>query len=75
MRLRTMILFAVGTRRLMKRAGKNAGKGLLGIKPILQTNVINLLIGRTQLICRQMKLPVANVTPQTFPFMLQENAL
>ena len=70
MRPWAMMDFAIGTRRLVKRAGENTGKGLLGIKPVLQADVIDLLIGRTQFIRRQIQLTLADVAPKALPFML-----
>ena len=66
----TVMDFTVGTRRLVKRAGENACKGLLGIKPVLQADVIDLLIGRAQFIRRQIQLTLADVAPKALPFML-----
>ena len=70
MRPRAMIHFTIGTRRLIKRAGKNAGKSLLGIKPVLQTDVVDLLIGRTQFIRRQIQLALTDVAAKALPFVL-----
>ncbi len=40
-------------RRQVERAGKNARKGLLRIKTILETNIIHLLVGVAQVARRQ----------------------
>ncbi len=68
-----VILFTVGTRRLMKGAGENAGKRLLRIKAVFQANIINPLIGIAQIARRQPQFTFADIAPQTLPFVLQKS--
>ncbi|GEM_PF-4127910 len=70
-----VILFAVGSRRLVKGAGKNAREGLLGIKTILNADIKHLLIGITQLLGRQPQLALADIAPQTLAFVLHKQPL
>ena len=45
----TVVLFAVGARRLIEGPGKDAGKGLLRIKAILEADIVDPLIGVAQI--------------------------
>lgn len=49
----TMLFFTISAWRQVERAGKNARKGLLRIKTILETNIIHLLVGVAQVARRQ----------------------
>lgn len=44
----TVVLFAVGARRLIEGPGEDAGKGLLRIEAILQADIVDPLIGVAQ---------------------------
>ncbi len=48
-----MLFFTISAWRQVERAGKNARKGLLRIKTILETNIIHLLVGVAQVARRQ----------------------
>lgn len=48
-----MLFFAISAWRQVERAGKNARKGLLRIKTILETNIIHFLVGVAQIARRQ----------------------
>lgn len=48
-----MLFFTISAWRQVERAGKNARKGLLRIKTILETNIIHLLVGVEQVARRQ----------------------
>ena len=50
--------------------GEDAGKGLLRIEAILQADVVDPLIGVTQIAGGQQQLPFANMAPQALPFIL-----
>jgi len=39
-----VVILAIRARRLVEGAGKDAGKGLLGIKAVAQTNVVDLFV-------------------------------
>lgn len=45
----TVVLFAVGARRLIEGPGKDAGKSLLRIKAILEADIVDPLIGVAQI--------------------------
>ena len=45
----TVVLFTVGARRQIEGPGEDAGKGLLRIEAILQADIVNPLIGVTQI--------------------------
>jgi membrane protease subunit (stomatin/prohibitin family) len=62
-----VIFFTVGTRRLIKRAGEDAGKGLLRVKAVFQANIVDPLIGIAQIAGRQQQLTLADIAPQTLP--------
>ena len=67
----TVVLFAVGARWLIKGPGKDAGKGLLRIKAILEADIVDPLIGGVaQIAGGQQQLPFANIAPQALPFVL-----
>ena len=59
--------FAVGARRLIEGPGKDAGKGLLRIKAILEADIVDPLIGVAQIAGGQQQLPFANIAPQALP--------
>ena len=63
----TVVLFAVGARRLIEGPGKDAGKGLLRIKAILEADIVDPLIGVAQIAGGQQQLPFANIAPQALP--------
>ena len=52
----TVVLFAVGARRLIEGPGKDAGKGLLRIKAILEADIVDPLIGVAQIAGGQQQL-------------------
>ena len=60
----------VGARRLIEGPGKDAGKGLLRIKAILEADIVDPLIGVAQIAGGQQQLPFANIAPQALPFVL-----
>ncbi len=66
----TVVLFAVGARRLIEGPGKDAGKSLLRIKAILEADIVDPLIGVAQIAGGQQQLPFANIAPQALPFVL-----
>ena len=51
-----MVLFTVGARRI-EGPGEDAGKGLLRIEAILQADIVDPLIGVTQIAGGQQQLP------------------
>ena len=63
----TVVLFAVFARRLIEGPGKDAGKGLLRIKAILEADIVDPLIGVAQIAGGQQQLPFANIAPQALP--------
>ena len=65
----TVVLFLVGARRQIEGPGEDAGKGLLRIEAILQADIVDPLIGVTQIAGGQ-QLPFANIAPQALPFIL-----
>ena len=65
-----VIFFTVGARRLVKRTGEDAGKSLLRVKAVFQANIVNPLIGIAQIARRQQQLTLADIAPQTLPFVL-----
>jgi hypothetical protein len=67
-----VILFAVGTRRLMKGAGENAGKRLLNQSRI-SGNIVNPLIGIAQIARRQPQFTFADIAPQTLPLYCKKS--
>ena len=66
----TVVLFTVGARRQIEGPGEDAGKGLLRIEAILQADIVDPLIGVTQIAGGQQQLPFANIAPQALPFIL-----
>ncbi len=66
----TVVLFAVGARRLIEGPGKDAGKSLLRIKAILEADIVDPLIGVAQIAGGQQQLPFANIAPQALPLAL-----
>lgn len=71
----TVVLFAVGARRLIEGPGKDAGKSLLRIKAILEADIVDPLIGVAQIAGGQQQLPFANIAPQALPFVLLKQPL
>ena len=65
----TVVLFAVGARRLIEGPGKDAGKSLLRIKAILEADIVDPLIGVAQIAGGQQQ-PFANIAPRALPFVL-----
>ena len=65
-----VVLFAIRARRLIEGTGKDTGKGLLRIKAVFQADIINPLVGISQVARRQQQFTLANVAPETFPFVL-----
>ena len=63
----TVVLFTVGARRQIEGPGEDAGKGLLRIEAILQADIVDPLIGVTQIAGGQQQLPFANIAPQVSP--------
>lgn len=63
----TVVLFAVGARRLIEGPGEDAGKGLLRIEAILQADIVDPLIGVAQIAGGQQQLPFANIAPRALP--------
>ena len=59
----TVVLFTVGARRQIEGPGEDAGKGLLRIEAILQADIVDPLIGVTQIAGGQQQLPFANIAP------------
>ena len=53
----TVVLFTVGARRQIEGPGEDAGKGLLRIEAILQADIVDPLIGVTQIAGGQQQLP------------------
>ena len=66
----TVVLFTVGARRQIEGPGEDAGKGLLRIEAILQADIVDPLIGVTQIAGGQQQLPFANIAPCALPFIL-----
>ena len=62
--------FAIRARRLIEGTGKDTGKGLLRIKAVFQADIINPLVGISQVARRRQQFTLANVAPETFPFVL-----
>ena len=60
----TVVLFTVGARRQIEGPGEDAGKGLLRIETILQADIVDPLIGVTQIAGGQQQLPFANIAPR-----------
>lgn len=60
----TVVLFAVGARRLIEGPGEDAGKGLLRIEAILEADIVDPLIGVAQIAGGQQQLPFANIAPR-----------
>ena len=60
----TVVLFTVGARRQIEGPGEDAGKGLLRIEAILQADIVDPLIGVTQIAGGQQQLP-ANIAPDS----------
>ena len=60
----TVVLFTVGARRQIEGPGEDAGKGLLRIEAILQADIVDPLIGVTQIAGGQQQLPFANIAPE-----------
>ena len=54
-------------RRQIEGPGEDAGKGLLRIEAILQADIVDPLIGVTQIAGGQQQLPFANIAPQALP--------
>ena len=54
---------------LIEGTGKDTGKGLLRIKAVFQADIINPLVGISQVARRQQQFTLANVAPD-FPFVL-----
>ena len=52
----TVVLFTVGARRQIEGPGEDAGKGLLRIEAILQADIVDPLIGVTQIAGGQQQL-------------------
>ena len=52
----TVVLFTVGARQI-EGPGEDAGKGLLRIEAILQADIVDPLIGVTQIAGGQQQLP------------------
>lgn len=63
----TVVLFAVGARRLIEGPGEDAGKGLLRIEAILQADIVDPLIGVAQIAGGQQRFPFANIAPGLSP--------
>ena len=59
--------FAIRARRLIEGTGKDTGKGLPRIKAVFQADIINPLVGISQVARRQQQFTLANVAPETFP--------
>ena len=66
----TVVLFMGRSARLIEGPGKDAGKGLLRIKAILEADIVDPLIGVAQIAGGQQQLPFANIAPQALPFVL-----
>ena len=71
----TVVLFTVGARRQIEGPGEDAGKGLLRIEAILQADIVDPLIGVTQIAGGQQQLPFANIAPQALPFYTVKTAV
>ena len=50
-----VVLFAIRARRLIEGTGKDTGKGLLRIKAVFQADIINPLVGISQVARRQQQ--------------------
>lgn len=70
-----VVFFTVGARRQVKRAGEDTGKGLLRVKTVFQANIVDPLIGIAQIARRQQQLTLADIAPQTLPFVLLKQPL
>ena len=70
-----VIFFAVRTRRLVERTREDAGKRLLRIKPVAQTDVVHPLVRFTQILRRQQQFTLANKTPQPLALVFHKNTL
>ena len=68
----TVVLFTVGARRQIEGPGEDAGKGLLRIEAILQADIVDPLIGVTQIAGGQQQLPFANIAPQALPLYCKQ---
>ena len=66
----TVVLFTVGARRQIEGPGEDAGKGLLRIEAILQADIVDPLIGVTQIAGGQQQLPFREYSAPGSPFIL-----
>ena len=68
----TVVLFTVGARRQIEGPGEDAGRSLLRIEAILQADIVDPLIGVTQIAGGQQQLPFANIAPQALPYTVKQ---
>ena len=66
----TVVLFTVGARRQIEGPGEDAGKGLLRIEAILQADIVDPLIGVTQIAERPAAASFREYSAPGSPFIL-----
>lgn len=71
----TVVLFAVGARRLIEGPGKDAGKGLLRIKAILEADIVDPLIGVAQIAGGQQQLSFREYSARGSPLCTVKTAV
>ena len=59
--------FAIRARRLIEGTGKDTGKGLLRIKAVFQADIINPLVGISQVARRQQQFYARECSARDFP--------